>query len=167
MHRPGLEGRADHSVQTGGAGKLRVAHDSILQRPVYQQLGAHARLVGRGQHGHGYEQGAGGGGRREPLQRSLHHCGAAGGVYVGDIRAEAGHGGHGPLDGVGYVVELKIEKEAVAAVLYLADYVRPGRIKQLHAYLDKGLPVPEKLQEGQGLLPRGEIAGYDNVLFHP
>ena len=65
-------------------------------------------------------------------------------------------------------MELQVQKNLVSPGLDLPDNSGSLGVVQLHADLYEGLllPLPEPVQEGQGLLPAVEVQCDDYVLTH-
>ena len=85
-------------------------------------------------------------------------------MEVHHIHIQSGEDRHGPLHGVGDVVELQVQEDLVAPGLDVPDHLGALGIEQLHADLHKGLlPGGELVQEGEGLLTGGEVQGDDDV----
>ena len=72
---------------------------------------------------------------------------------------------HRLADGVGDVVQLEVEKDAVAALEDAADHIRACGVVQLHSDLHIGLFAAEAVEERQRFLRGGKIAGDDDVFF--
>ena len=166
MDGSGLQRGTDHTVQPCRSGVSGIAEHHLLQRGVDQQLPLHALLIGGGQLGDGDEQRAGAVGAGEALQSGGHHGGGTGGVEVDDVHIQRRQGGHGLSHRVGDVVELQIQKDAVAPAADLPDDGGTLGVKQLHPHLDEGLFLCEAVQKSQRFLPAVEVQCNDNVFTH-
>ena len=161
-----LQGRADHPVQPGGRGVLRIGENHLLHGAGDQQLALQGFLVRAGELGDGDEQGPCPVGPGETLQSGLHHGPGAGGVEVHQIHVQAGEHPHGLFHGIGDVVQLQIQKDPVAPGLEAPHDLRSLGIEELHADLHKGLFSRKAVQKSQGLVSACEVAGDDDVLSH-
>ena len=85
---------------------------------------------------------------------------------VDHVHIQVAQHAHGPLDGVGNVVELQVQENLVAPGLDLPDDGRTLGVEQLHADLHEGLAALELVQKGQGFVFGGEIQCNDDVLVH-
>ena len=161
----GLERRADHAVEPRLARVAGVTYDRVVDRGADQQLALHALLARGGELRHGYEQGPSAVLARESLDRGAHHLDGAGGVDIAHVDVEPRQHGHRLLHGVGNVVELEVEENAVAPALDFAHDGRAFGVEKLHADLQKGFArfVAEQIEEAESLLGRLEVAGDDYV----
>ena len=166
MHLARFQRRADHAVQPGGAGQLRVVHHHFGERLFNEQFLFHAHLVGAGQLRDGDEQRAGAVRAGQAFEGGLHHGDGAEGVEVGHVHVQLRERAHAALDGVGDVAELEIEENLVAAALDLAHDLRPFGVEKFHADLHEGLFAGEAVEEGKRFLAAGEVEGDDDVFTH-
>ena len=123
-------------------------------------------LVGGGELSHSDEQRTGSVGTGKPFQSGLHHAGGTCGVEVGDIHTQGGKHLHGLLNGVGDIVELKIQEDLMSATLDLANDLGTLCVVQLHADLYERLLFLELIQECKNIFFACEVASHDHVFTH-
>ena len=125
--------------------------------------GVGLRLIHAGKDGDGEEfRGMG-----EAVERSAgrgQHGGSAGGVDVDHVHAQRGGRTNRSGDGVGYVVELEVEKDTVAALEQRFNHGGAGGGEQLHADFEPGAGALKPLDERGGGGGVGEVEGHDEAL---
>ena len=166
MHLARFQRRADHAVQPGGTGQLRVVHHHFGERLFNEQFLFHAHLVGAGQLRYGDEHGPRAVRAGQAFDGGLHHGDGAEGVQIGHVHVQLRERAHASPDGVGDVAELEVEENFVAAALDLAHDLRPFGVKEFHAHLDKGLFAGEAVEEGKRFLAVREVQSDDDVFTH-
>ena len=166
MDDVGFQRGADHAVQTRLSGVGGIVQHHLIQRLPDQQLLLHTALVSGGQLRHGDEQGTGAVRAGQTLQRGGHHGLRAGGMEIDHVHVQRGQRRHGLFDRVGDIVQLQIQKDAVAPGTDLPYNGGSLGVEQLHADLHKGLLLREAVQKGQCLVFAVKVQCDDNVLTH-
>ena len=150
-------GNKDHGRQNRIEGRLEKGQKVVVVEDLISTAGSCIEVVEALRE-------AGAVGTSQALQGGPHHLRGPGGVEVHHIHIQSGEDRHGPLHGVGDVVELQVQEDLVAPGLDVPDHLGALGIEQLHADLHKGLlPGGELVQEGEGLLTGGEVQGDDDV----
>ena len=102
----------------------------------------------------------------QPFDGGLHHFPAARGVQVGHMHAQPREVLHRLADGVGDVVQLEVEKDAVAALEDAADHIRACGVVQLHSDLHIRSTLPEFIKKRHRLFFAAEITSNDYIFTH-
>ncbi len=95
----------------------------------------------------------------------LEHGRASGCVYGEQVSTERGNRADGPGDGVGNVVQLKVEKDGEALLPELFDNGVAGRQIEFEAYFKPAAEAFELRDKGQGLFRGGEVESDDELVL--
>lgn len=100
----------------------------------------------------------------EGLARSGEHGRAAGGMEGEHVDAERGGRADSSRDGVGDIVELKVEEDAVPAAQDGIEDRRTGGDKELEANFEPGTGIVKPVEEDRGSAGIGNVEGDDEPL---